>query len=94
MHATDCRRRGLAGQRAAAGPSGGGYTDSIDAGNSLAGNYLSAVVAGASRDTGAAAFFYREALRDDPRNADLIERAFVSLLADGAIRRPCSSPSG
>ena len=60
------------------------YSDAIDAGNSLAGNYLSAVVAGASRDTSAAAFFYREALRDDPRSLDLNERAFVSLLAEGA----------
>ena len=60
------------------------YSDAIDAGNSFAGNYLSAVVAGASRDTSAAAFFYREALRDDPRSVDLNERAFVSLLAEGA----------
>ena len=60
------------------------YSDAIDAGNSFAGNYLSAVVAGASRDTSAAAFFYREALRDDPRSLDLNERAFVSLLAEGA----------
>jgi hypothetical protein len=35
------------------------YTETIDAGSSLAGNYLSAWVAGASRDTSAAAFFYR-----------------------------------
>jgi tetratricopeptide (TPR) repeat protein len=60
------------------------YTDTIDAGDSLAGNYLSAVVAGNARDTSAAAFFYSEALRDDPRSADLIDRAFVSLLAEGS----------
>jgi tetratricopeptide (TPR) repeat protein len=59
------------------------YTDTIDAGDSLAGNYLSAVVAGNARDTSAAAFFYSEALRDDPRSNDLIDRAFVSLLAEG-----------
>lgn len=62
----------------------GGYSDAVDAGNTLSGNYLSAVVAGAARDTSAAAFFYREALRDDPRSADLTERAFVSLLAEGS----------
>jgi tetratricopeptide (TPR) repeat protein len=60
------------------------YSDTIDAGDSLAGNYLSAVVAGNARDTSAAAFFYSEALRDDPRSADLIDRAFVSLLAEGS----------
>jgi tetratricopeptide (TPR) repeat protein len=60
------------------------YTDTIDAGDSLAGNYLSAVVAGNARDTSAAAFFYSEALRDDPRSNDLTDRAFVSLLAEGS----------
>jgi tetratricopeptide (TPR) repeat protein len=52
---------------------------------SLEGNFLSAYIAGASRDTAAAASFYREAVKADPRNAELLERAFVSLLADGAL---------
>ena len=52
---------------------------------SLEGNYLSAYIAGAARDTAAAAAFYREALKDDPRNPDLLERAFLSLLADGDV---------
>ena len=52
---------------------------------SLEGNFLSAYIAGASRDTAAAASFYKEAVKGDPRNADLLERAFVSLLADGAL---------
>nr|WP_256515595.1 tetratricopeptide repeat protein [Alsobacter ponti] len=60
------------------------YTDTIDAGDTLAGNFLSAVVAAAARDTSAAAFFYREALRDDPRNPELTDRAFVSLLVEGS----------
>lgn len=60
------------------------YTDTIDAGSTLAGNYLSAWVAGASRDTSAAAFFYREALRDDPRSAELTERAFIALTVEGS----------
>jgi tetratricopeptide (TPR) repeat protein len=52
---------------------------------SLEGNFLSAYIAGAARDTAAAATFYREAVKADPRNAELLERAFVSLLADGAL---------
>jgi tetratricopeptide (TPR) repeat protein len=52
---------------------------------SLEGNYLAAYIAGASRDTAAAAAFYREALKDDPKNPELLERAFVSFLADGAM---------
>jgi len=60
------------------------YTDTIDAGSTLAGNYLSAWVAGAARDTSAAAFFYREALRDDPRSAELTERAFIALTVEGS----------
>ncbi|PSC04679.1 hypothetical protein SLNSH_12990 [Alsobacter soli] len=74
----------IAGCAAAQARSGQSYSDAVDAGNTLSGNYLSAVVAGAARDTSAAAFFYREALRDDPRSADLTERAFVSLLAEGS----------
>jgi tetratricopeptide (TPR) repeat protein len=60
------------------------YTETIDAGDSLAGNYLSAFVAGQARDTSAAAFFYREALRDDPKSADILERAFIALLVEGS----------
>ena len=52
---------------------------------SLEGNFLSAYIAGASKDTAAAASYYREAVKGDPRNAELLERAFVSLLADGAL---------
>jgi Flp pilus assembly protein TadD len=50
---------------------------------SSAGNYLSALSAGAQRDTAAAAAYFREALRFDPRNAELLERAFVAALANG-----------
>lgn len=53
------------------------------AADSLEGNFLSAYIAVAARDTAAAAHFYREALRDDPNNPDLLDRAFISLLADG-----------
>src|SRR3954467_12297090 len=57
----------------------------FDPAETLEGNYLAAYIAGASRDTAAAAAFYREALKDDPKNAELLERAFVSFLADGAM---------
>ena len=55
----------------------------FDVGISPAGNYLSALIAGADRDTGAAATYTQEALRSDPRNTDLMERAFIATLANG-----------
>ncbi|MFL5234721.1 MAG: tetratricopeptide repeat protein [Microvirga sp.] len=53
--------------------------------DSLEGNYLAAYIAGALRDTAAAASYYRETLKADPRNPEVLERAFVSFLADGAM---------
>ena len=53
---------------------------------SLEGNYLAAVVAGASRDASAAARYFGEALRSDPRNRDLQERAFIAFLASGEMK--------
>lgn len=47
------------------------------------GNYLSALIASADRDTDAAAVYFRETLRADPHNLELIERAFASTLANG-----------
>ena len=55
----------------------------FEVGESPAGNYLAALVAGAERDTQAASTYFQEALRYDPRNAELIERAFVASLANG-----------
>ncbi len=57
----------------------------VEVGDTQEGNYLSALVAGSDRDTGAAAVYFREALRGDPRNPDLIERAFAAALADGDV---------
>jgi tetratricopeptide (TPR) repeat protein len=51
----------------------------------VAGNYLAARHANAERDAGAAASFYRSALREDPKNTELLDRAFISTLADGDI---------
>ncbi len=58
----------------------------FEVGASPAGNYLAALVAGAERDTVAAATFFREALRYDPRNAQLIERAFVAAVSNGNMQ--------
>jgi tetratricopeptide (TPR) repeat protein len=50
-----------------------------------AGNYLAARHAGAERDSAAAANYYRNVLKVDPRNADLLSRTFLSVLTDGDI---------
>jgi tetratricopeptide (TPR) repeat protein len=55
----------------------------LEVGESQAGNYLAALVAGADRDTTAAATYFRETLRADPRNPELIDRAFAAALANG-----------
>jgi tetratricopeptide (TPR) repeat protein len=57
----------------------------LEPADSVEGNYLSAVVAGAARDANGAAIFLREAIKGDPRNMELLERAFVAFLADGAM---------
>jgi hypothetical protein len=54
-------------------------------GPTVAGNYLAARHASVERDAGAAASFYRSALREDPKNTELLDRAFISTLADGDI---------
>ncbi|SFK49688.1 tetratricopeptide repeat protein [Methylocapsa palsarum] len=58
----------------------------FEVGESPAGNYLAALVAGAERDTTAAATFFREALRFDPHNPKLIERAFVAAVSNGNMQ--------
>ena len=57
----------------------------FEVGESPAGNYLAALVAGAERDTMAASTYFQEALRFDPRNPELIERAFVAALSNGSM---------
>jgi tetratricopeptide (TPR) repeat protein len=52
---------------------------------SPAGSYLAARHASVERDASAAAAFYRAALRGDPKNNDLLERAFISSVAEGDI---------
>ena len=53
---------------------------------SPSGNYLSALIAGADRDTLAASTYSREALRSSPRNRELLERAFISSVSNGDMR--------
>jgi predicted Zn-dependent protease len=55
----------------------------FEVGQTQSGNYLSALVASDDRDTAGSAFYFREALRADPHNVDLMERAFAAALADG-----------
>ena len=58
-------------------------SETLEIGASQPGNYLSALVASADRDTLAAEVYYRESLRADPRNPDLLERAFAAALSNG-----------
>jgi tetratricopeptide (TPR) repeat protein len=50
---------------------------------STSGNFLAARHAGIERDAGAAANYYRAALRGDPGNNELLGRAFLAMLANG-----------
>jgi tetratricopeptide (TPR) repeat protein len=49
------------------------------------GSYLAARHASVERDAGAAAAFYLAALRSDPKNSELLDRAFISAVAEGDI---------
>ena len=51
----------------------------------MSGSYLAARHASVERDSNSAATFYRSALRTDPKNNELLDRAFISSLADGDI---------
>jgi len=54
-------------------------------GLTVSGSYLAARHASVDRDATAAAAFYRAALRSDPKNNELLDRAFIASLADGDI---------
>ncbi len=49
------------------------------------GNYLAARHASVQRDAAAASAYYRAALRSDPKNPELLERAFIASLTEGDI---------
>jgi tetratricopeptide (TPR) repeat protein len=53
--------------------------------SSVYGNVLAARLAGTVRDTSASSVYWRAALRQDPRNNEILERAFVTTLADGNV---------
>jgi tetratricopeptide (TPR) repeat protein len=53
--------------------------------DNAAGNYLAARHAGIEHDAGAAASYYLNVLKSDPKNADLLSRAFLSVLTNGDI---------
>jgi tetratricopeptide (TPR) repeat protein len=50
-----------------------------------AGSYLAARHAGAERDSARAAAYYRDVLKLDPRNPDLLSRTFLSVLTEGNV---------
>jgi tetratricopeptide (TPR) repeat protein len=52
---------------------------------SVSGSYLAARHAGVSRDAAAASIYYRVALRGDPRNPELLGRAFLAVLQNGEV---------
>src|SRR6202163_4277295 len=51
----------------------------------MSGSYLAARHASVERDAASAAAFYRSALRTDPKNNELLDRAFISSVAEGDI---------
>ncbi len=55
------------------------------AGLTASGSYLAARHAGRMRDAAIEAAYYRTALRYDPRNSELLDRTFLSLLVGGDI---------
>ncbi len=54
-------------------------------GVTASGYYLAARHAGQQRDASAAAAYYRAAMRADPANTELLDRAFLSFLVDGEV---------
>ncbi len=60
-------------------------SSSEPAGISGAGAYLAARHAGQQRDAAAAAAYYKQALKYDPKNGELLDRTFLSLLIDGDL---------
>lgn len=51
----------------------------------MSGSYLAARHASVERDAASAAEFYLSVLRTDPKNSDLLDRAFISSVAEGNI---------
>jgi tetratricopeptide (TPR) repeat protein len=62
-----------------------GSTPSTYSRTSVSGAYLAARHASIERDAAAAANYYRNALRLDPRNSELLSRTFLAVLQNGEI---------
>ncbi len=60
-----------------------GLNAAFDTAETASGNFLAAIIAGSKQDIGPAARFYSEALKTDPANKDILDRAFLTALADG-----------
>ena len=73
----------FAGPPAIAAASPGEAPAPEEPGVSQPGNYLAGLIASADRDSASAETYYREALRIDPRNPDLLERTFAAALSNG-----------
>ena len=58
-------------------------SEKLEIGDSQPGNYLSALIASADRDTPAAELFYRKPFELTLEIADLLERAFAAALSNG-----------
>jgi tetratricopeptide (TPR) repeat protein len=54
-------------------------------GLTASGSYLAARHAGQQRDASSAAAYYRNALKRDPKNGELLDRAFLSFLVGGNV---------
>ena len=68
-------------------------SEKLEIGDSQPGNYLSALIASADRDTLAAEVYYREALRADPRNPDLLSARSQQRSPMATNRAPMRSPN-
>ena len=62
-----------------------GPTELDLSGMTASGSYLAARHAGQERDAASAAAYYRLALKHDPKNNDLLDRTFLSLVVGGDI---------
>ncbi len=57
----------------------------FEGGETTAGNFLAAIIAGSTQDIGPAAHYYAEALKSEPKDKDILNRAVLTALADGKM---------
>ena len=62
-----------------------GQKQALIAAETSSGNFLAGLAASSARDPEAAAYYFREASRDDRRNKELLERAFIASVQDGSL---------